>query len=51
MLLRPWQNKEIDILPQFRNRNRYPFLSQDALAKAGFMRSLEDIDNKRTDMA
>lgn len=47
ILLRPWLEEEVEILEGLRERERYPVLSQEALAKAGFRRTLSAISSKR----
>ncbi len=47
ILLRPWFEEEVEILMQLREREKYPLLSQNTLAEAGFKRSLMAIFSKR----
>ena len=47
VLRRPWLQEEIDILLRLQERKRWPVLSQEELAKAGFRRSLIAIEWKR----
>lgn len=50
ILLRPWLEEEVEILEQLREREKYPVLSQETLAKAGFKRSLLPISSKRSSL-
>ena len=47
VLRRRWLQEEMDILLRLREPERYPLLSQEELAKAGFKRSLQAISFKR----
>ena len=47
ILRRPWLEQEVDILLRLQEREKWPVLSQEELAKAGFKRSLQAISFKR----